>query len=54
MSGFLAKVIGWLAKDVIIKGLSNSKLFQAFAVKLDKSGRDYVESCARCEAAVCA
>jgi hypothetical protein len=37
MSGMIARFIGWLAKDVIVNGLSNNKTFQALAVKLEKN-----------------
>ena len=37
---FIQRVVNYLANEVIIKGLANSKTFQRFAVRTDATIRD--------------
>jgi len=35
MSGFIGRVIQWLAQDILVKGLANNRRFQGLVLKID-------------------
>jgi hypothetical protein len=44
MNQFVQRVVNYVANEILIKGLANSKTFQRFAVKTDHSLRKGTES----------
>jgi len=41
---FIQRVVNYVANEVIIKGLANSRTFQRFAVRTDKSLQDLTKA----------
>jgi hypothetical protein len=44
MNQFIQRIVNHVANEIIIKGLANSRTFQRFAVRADKSLRDLHET----------
>eukprot|EP00934_Nitzschia_sp_Nitz4_P008116 Nitzschia sp. Nitz4//scaffold201_size42423//30581//30919//NITZ4_007377-RA/size42423-processed-gene-0.14-mRNA-1//1//CDS//3329541341//8106//frame0 len=43
MNQFVQRVVNYVANEVIIKGLANSRTFQKFAVRTNKQYEDYAK-----------